>query len=165
MKKSPNLQLVTSTTTRPKRPGEKDGDIYHFLTKQKFEEKINSGEFLEWVKEDYNELYGTLRSDLEKSLKKGPAIMEIEVRGAEQVRDSKIPHCSIFILPPSFEELVRRIRERRTERGKVLSRRLSQARNELKEASRYDYRVVNDNLEQAIQEVENIIQRYLKSRG
>ena len=138
-----DLGYSVSATTRPPRPGEQDGQAYHFLSRAEFERRRAAGEFLECA-EYAGHLYGTLRS---------------EVEGARQVR-AAYPwprSISVFILPPSVEELLDRLRERRSESPADLAARLRRAVEEVSAAAEFDYRVVNDRLDDAVREIRAII--------
>ena len=146
-----------SATTRPPREGEVDGRDYYFLDRPTFERRIQGHEFLEWA-EYGDHLYGTLHEEIDRIMRTGRhVILDIETVGARMVRQSTTNVVSVFILPPSGEELVRRLRGRRTEDDLVLARRLRRAVEEIEEAVEYDYIVVNDEVNQAIAEVTAII--------
>lgn len=146
-----------SATTRPRRPGEDDGRDYHFLSRAEFERLEAAGMFVESA--TYNgERYGTLRSEVERELNAGRhVVLDIEVQGARQVRERFPNAVHIFVLPPSGEALVQRLRGRQTESVEALKRRLAHALDELKAVSEYDYVVINDDLESAVREVGTII--------
>ena len=148
-----------SATTRPPRPGEHDGEAYHFLTRAEFERRRAAGEFLESA-EYAGHLYGTLRSEVERVLQSGRhVVMDIEIEGARHVR-AAYPwprSVSIFILPPSVEALLARLRERRSESAQDLAQRLKRAVEEVGAATEFDYRVVNDRLDDAVKEIGAII--------
>ena len=152
-----DLAYSVSATTRPPRAGEVDGVAYHFLEAAEFERRVGAGEFLEWA--DYaGHRYGTLRSEVERILAGGRhAVLDIEVAGARQVRERVPGAVQVFILPPSGEVLVERLRRRGTEGPDALRRRLEQAAEELRAAVEYDYTVVNDDLVFAVEQVAAII--------
>jgi len=152
-----DLGFSVSATTRPSRPGEVDGVDYHFLTPGEFERRRVAGAFLEWA-EYGRQRYGTLASEVDRVLAQGRhVILDIEVQGARQVRERRPDVVSIFVLPPSVEELVARLGGRRTDRPADLEARLRRAVAELAEAHHYDYLVVNDDRTQAVAEVAAII--------
>lgn len=153
-----NLGFSISATTREPRSGEKDGVDYHFLTVEEFEARRDRGEFLEWA-EYSGALYGTLEAEVERVLAEGRhVVLDIEVEGARQVRERRSDVASIFVLPPSADLLVERLvgRDKGFAETKVISR-LKRALQEVREASNYDYVVVNDDRTQAVSEVAAII--------
>ncbi|MBL8984694.1 MAG: guanylate kinase [Gemmatimonadetes bacterium] len=146
-----------SATTRNRRDGEVDGQHYHFLDRATFQARATAGEFLEWAEYGGN-LYGTLRSEVERGLDTGRhVVLDIEVQGAEQLRRSFPNAVHVFVLPPSATELVVRLRNRKTEDEAGLARRFAIASGELELASRYDYVVVNDDLVEAVAHVAAIL--------
>ncbi len=153
------IAFSVSATTRAPRPGEVDGKDYFFITRQEFEERIANNDFLEHA-EFAGNCYGTPKSYVVSLLEKGVNVMlEIEVQGAMQVR-AGMPECvSIFVLPPSFEELEKRLRDRGTETEEKVLARLETAKREIPLARQYDYQVVNDELDAAYQRLRDI---YLK---
>ena len=158
------LQLSVSATTRKPRPGEVDGVNYHFLTRAEFEKFIQQDRFLEWA-EYGNNLYGTLKSEIADARDAGKdAILEIEVKGSLQIREQAqnlAPARStlIFILPPSFATLEKRLRRRNTESETELKQRLDIAKSEVREIQHYDYWVSNPQgrIQQAVQKIQAII--------
>jgi guanylate kinase len=152
-----DLAFSVSATTRAPRPGEKDGVDYHFLSTEEFERRRAAGAFLEWA-EYGGHLYGTLASEVNQTQAQGRhVILDIEVQGARQVRERRSDVVSIFVLPPSVDELVNRLGGRGTDQPKDLEERLLRAVDELDEAQHYDYLVVNDDRTQAVAEVAAII--------
>jgi guanylate kinase len=152
-----DVVFSVSTTTRPARDHEVDGVDYHFLSEPKFRAMIEADEFVEWA-EVHGHLYGTSRKTLQKALDDGLfLILDIDVQGAMQMRKHVRDAVLVFVLPPSADALVERLTERGTEGEDTVSRRIKNARNELEEASQFDYIVVNENLEQAIDEVRGIV--------
>ena len=153
-----NLGFSISATTRAARPGEKDGVDYHFLSVEEFSARRERGEFLEWAEYSGN-LYGTLESEVERVLGEGRhVVLDIEIEGARQVREHRSDVASIFVLPPSADVLVNRLvgRDQVGTDTKVRAR-LERAMEEVREASEYDYVVVNDDRTQAVSEVAAII--------
>jgi guanylate kinase len=154
-----------SATTRKARPGERDGEAYHFLTRDEFMRRLQAGEFLERA-EYAGELYGTLKSEVERVLRSDRnVVLDVEVQGARQVRRAYPPPASVvvFIIPPSARVLIERLRKRRTETEAQLRRRIDIATQEVETAEReigtvYDHVVVNDTLDRAVQEVVDIVQ-------
>jgi guanylate kinase len=152
-----DLAFSVSATTRAPRPGEKDGVDYYFLSTEEFERRRAAGAFLEWA-EYGGHLYGTLASEVNQTQAQGRhVILDIEVQGARQVRERRSDVVSIFVLPPSVDELVNRLGGRGTDQPKDLEERLLRAVDELDEAQHYDYLVVNDDRTQAVAEVAAII--------
>lgn len=154
-----DIGYSVSATTRAPRPGERDGEAYHFLSRPEFERRVRAGEFLEWA-EYAGQLYGTLKSEVQRELEAGRhVVLDIEVEGARQVRRVYPPprSVSVFILPPSAAVLFERLGHRGSEDGAALARRLERAVEELAEAPAYDHVVVNDALEQTVAAVERII--------
>lgn len=157
------IRLSISATTRPPRPGEQDGVDYHFLSDQEFSRCRESGEFLESIEVfGRGHWYGTLWSEVRPSLEAGKwVVLEIDVDGAEGVLRQFPKAVSIFIRPDSLEELERRLRSRGTETEDAIQRRLSVARRELELADRYKHHVVNVTVDQAVEDICQI----LSSRG
>jgi guanylate kinase len=152
-----DLGYSVSATTRPPRDGEQDGVDYHFVSRQDFQRRARAGDFLEWA-EYSGHLYGTPAAEVERLLASGRhVIMDIEVQGAAQVRQRRQDVVSIFVLPPSVEELLARLGARGDHRPADLERRLRQAGVELDAAADYDYIVVNADRTQAVAEVAAII--------
>lgn len=145
------LNKTVSVTTRLARQGEKDGVDYYFTTKESFLEKVKNDEFLEYTEYNGN-YYGTLKSEVERCLDNGGfTVLKIEVEGAENVR-RLMPECvSVFIVPPSMEELENRLRGRNTETQEQLEARLKTAETELARACEYDYIAVNDTVDNCVE--------------
>jgi len=157
-----DAELAVSATTRPMRAGEAEGREYFFLSEEDFARRVSEGDFLEHVRYgSYS--YGTLRSEVEKNLATGRTLLlEIELEGARSVRKNARDAVSIFIRPPDFEELKRRLVGRDTEDPAEIEKRLERAREELASADEFDYIVVNDNVDRAADELERIIIDSLK---
>ena len=157
LKRNPNYSLSISCTTRDKRPGEQDGVNYFYLTRDEFEQSIKNGEFLEWAEFAQN-LYGTKRAFVDKCLNNGKdLILEIETVGALKVKEQMPDAVLIFIAPPSLEELEHRLRNRHTEDEATIQKRLSAVREEFEREKKYDYTIVNDEVDSAILKLEEII--------
>lgn len=157
LQRHPALWLSVSATTRSPRPGEIDGQHYFFLTRPDFEAQVASGGFLEWA-EFAGHLYGTPRPPVEAQLAQGrPVLLEIELEGARQVRRSFAAGFQIFVEPPSFAELERRIRGRGTDSEEAIGRRLERARVELAAAPEFDAVLVNGDLDAALVELERLM--------
>jgi guanylate kinase len=157
MEKFLQTTLSISATTRPPREGEIDGVNYHFLKREVFEEMIDQGEFLEWA-EVYGNYYGTPKKNIIKALNKGiDVILEIDIQGAMQVKNKYPEGVFVFILPPSYEVLRQRLIGRKTDSPEVIERRLSCAASEIEKVCDYNYGIINDNIDQAIKELEAIV--------
>lgn len=153
----PRVVFSVSATTRKMRPGEVDGRDYHFLSVEEFRRRIARGEFIEHA-EVYGNLYGTLRAPLEDAIRAGQLyLLEIDVQGALQLKALGEPGQYVFIAPPDFEELRRRLVKRNTETPEALERRLHKAEDEYRERVKYDHVVVNDELERAVREVRALV--------
>ena len=148
--KDKSFALSVSATTRAPREGEKDGVNYHFLTREDFEQRIADGKFIEHAEYCQN-LYGTLVSEVDGRLEQGlNVILEIEPQGAMKIREKRPDAVFIFVVPPSINELRRRLKKRGTETDEVIEERVSKATWEVSQAEKYDYVIVNDALEDAI---------------
>jgi guanylate kinase len=157
LERFPDLALSVSATTREPREGEADGRDYHFLTEEQFQERRDADDFLEFASYSGNH-YGTLKSELERCLGKGRSVvLEIEVQGAQQVRQSKPDSVQIFIAPPDESVLRDRLTGRGTDSAEAIDRRLKVAEQELASQNDFDHRVVNDDLDQATAELESIV--------
>ena len=150
LKQDKRLFLSVSATTRAPREGEIHGGHYYFLDKQTFEDKINKGEFLEYAQYVGN-YYGTLEQPVNEQLKSGnDVVLEIEVQGAMQIHEKRPDAVMIFVAPPSIEELERRLIGRGTENAEKIAARMKNAEEELKQSDKFDYIIVNDDLDCAI---------------
>ncbi|MGD2135641.1 MAG: guanylate kinase [Gemmatimonadales bacterium] len=146
-----------SATTRPPRPTERDGVDYHFLSPEEFERRVAAGAFLEWA-EYSGHRYGTLVAEIERIHGAGRhAILDIEVQGAQQVRQHRNDVVCIFVVPPSAEELIERLTRRGAEPANELAQRLARADVELGMAETYDHIIVNDELAEAVRAVSAIL--------
>ena len=154
LQRVPELELSVSATTRPARPGEVDGVHYHFLDEEEFARRIAAGAFVEHA--GYSgRRYGTLREELERRTADGhPVVLEIELQGARQVRSVMPEAVQIFIMPPSPESLRTRLVGRGTDDAEQIEKRLQVAEDELAAAGEFGHRVVNDDLDRAIDELE-----------
>lgn len=158
LQRNPNFGLSISYTTRAKREGEVDGVNYFFVSKEEFLQGVKNGEFLEWAEFSGN-YYGTKKSFVEKSLNDGKdLILEIETQGALQIKEKMPEAVLIFIAPPSYQDLEMRLRNRNTESEEMILKRLDFVKMEIQNSQYYDYQIVNDKLEDAIIELERIIQ-------
>lgn len=156
-KRDGNLRMSVSATTRSPREGEEHGKHYYFISREEFQGLIDSGSMLEHA-EYVGNLYGTPQGPIEKWLEEGyDVVLEIEVQGGAQIKKI-VPDCvSIFITPPSMEVLEKRLRGRGTEEEETILKRLDTARRELTQAENYDYVVVNDRLEDAVDDMQAIL--------
>lgn len=153
----PNTAFSVSATTRSPREGEIHGQHYYFLSREEFETMAANGGLLEYA-EFAGNFYGTPRDAVEQRLKEGvDVVLEIEVQGAMQVKKQCPEALLVFVMPPSFEELRRRLSGRGTEDEATVCRRLSNAAREMEAAKQYDYIVVNQTVEQAVDQLEQIV--------
>lgn len=160
-----NVYFSVSVTTRAPRPGEREGINYHYISREEYEALKKSGGLLEWnVFCDVG--YGTPFDPVKKALSEGKlVILEIDVNGMRQVVKKMPDAITVFVAPPSFEELERRIRKRNTETEGQLKKRLSAAERELLAAEEYKYTVINDGLEDAVNELSGILERHYGPGG
>jgi guanylate kinase len=159
-----NLRYSVSCTTRPPRPGEVDGVDYTFISRERFQQLIDEGAFLEYAEYNGN-LYGTLAERVGRARANGhDIVLKIEVQGAEQLRKRVPDAILIFVVPPSVDELVRRQVKRNTETTKDMTARRQIATKEMEYSSRYDHVVVNDELERAVAQVLAIIRNARESQ-
>ncbi|TMM22590.1 MAG: guanylate kinase [Actinobacteria bacterium] len=166
VKRLPELELAVSATTRPQRPGEQDGRDYWFVSEDEFEKRLAEGDFLEWVELPWGPGYrsGTLWSEIERIGNGGRApLLEIETGGALAVRDRIPGAVTIFVTAPSREELESRLRARATESEGEIEERLDVAGRQLELESVFDHRIVNDDLERALGELEEIVRGALNT--
>ena len=153
----PELRESISYTTRALRAGERDGIDYHFVSREQFERMVAEGAFAEWA-EVHGNRYGTAKSTLLQAAEAGgDVLLDIDVQGAAQLRSSGLEGVSIFILPPGMAELRQRLSGRNTDSAEVIERRMTNAVSEIREAVRFDYIVINDDLAQAVATVQAII--------
>ena len=152
-----DLGYSVSATTRATRNGERDGQDYHFLSREEFERRRDRGEFLEWA--EYGaQLYGTLKREIDRMFGEGRhAVLDIEVEGARQIRKNFPNSLQVFVLPPSADVLVERLKRRNTENPELLRKRLTHASEELAAVAEYDYAVVNEDLNTAVDQVSAIL--------
>lgn len=153
----PDLALSRSYTSRAARAGETHGVDYNFVTRSRFEDMIAAGEFLEWA-DVFGNLYGTCATDTEQFLARGQdVVLVIDVQGARQVRQRCTGTVAIFVMPPSFEVLERRLRGRSKDSEEAMQRRLQTARNEVASFMEYEYVIVNDELEACVDRLRAIV--------
>lgn len=157
LERHPEIWLSVSATTRAPRQGEQEGVSYFFLSREAFEQRVAGGGLLEWA-EFAGNLYGTPRQPVEEHLAEGrPVLLEIELEGARQVRQSFPAGFQVFLEPPSFEELERRIRGRGTDSEEAIQKRLERARVELAAAPEFDARLINGELDTALADLERLM--------
>jgi len=153
----PAIKLSISTTTRSPRPGEQDGREYHFTTAEDFVKRAGEGEFLEWA-EVHGNYYGTSRLLVEQQMKLGTDILlEIDWQGARQVKSLFPQASSIFILPPSIAALEERLHKRGTDEPHIITRRLLAAGGEIAHAPEFDYVIINENFDVALDEMRSVV--------
>jgi len=157
-KKRPEIKFSISSTTRKMRDGEKEGEKYNFISRESFENMINNDRLLEY-NEYVGNYYGTPKDPVVKATDNGFDMMiEVDVNGAYNIRKKLSSATSIFIMPPSFEELKRRLSKRGTETADVIEKRMSEALGEIKRATEYDYIVVNGDIDKAVNDIVSIIE-------
>ena len=157
MDRNKDVALSVSATTRNPRQGEVEAVNYYFMSKEKFEEKIKDNDFLEYA-EVYDNYYGTPKSNVEEILESGrDVILEIDIQGALKVKENTEEGVFIFILPPSMQELKERIIKRGSETQESLMKRFKSAYKEINFLSKYNYAVINDEVEMAVEKLEAII--------
>ncbi len=161
LKKYPQIVFSISATTRPKRSSEKNGIEYFFVSEEEFLKKIENNEFVEWEK-FYDYYYGTFKSTIEENINSGKSILlEIDVKGALSLKSIYPESHLIYIKPPSFEELAKRLSERQTENEADFKKRIERAEMELNHTNRFDYVIVNEDLNKAIEETSELIKKIL----
>jgi guanylate kinase len=165
MERLPQLELSVSATTRPARTGERDGVDYHFLTREEFERRVGNGCFVEHA--DYaGRRYGTLRSELDGRVRAGvPVVLEIEVQGARQVRAAMPEALQVFVAPPSLKALRERLVGRGTDDAEEVERRLGVAEHELAAQPEFAHVVVNDQLDEALEQLTAVVAATLEEEG
>ena len=153
----PDLAMSRSYTSRAMRAGEKDGVDYNFITRERFEAMIEEDAFLEWA-DVFGNLYGTGKADSERELDAGrDLILVIDVQGARQVRSHGAHAIGVFVLPPSFEALERRLRGRSKDSEEAIKKRLATARREVRAVAEYEYVIVNDELDACVDRLRSIV--------
>jgi guanylate kinase len=157
MEKRGDLRFSVSMTTRAPRSYEREGEHYYFVSDAEFRRRVAAGELLEWA-EVHGNLYGTPRRNLEESIERNQyLVLDIDIQGARQIRDAVAEAISIFVLPPSGEELARRLIGRNSEDAAVQQRRLANARAEIRAATEFDYVIVNEAVDDAVRQVDAIL--------
>jgi len=157
LERQPEVRLSISCTTRAPRPGEQNGREYHFVDAASFRAMIDRHEFLEWA-EVHGNFYGTPKKWIADQLAAGvDVLLEIDWQGAQQVRAQFPRAIGVFILPPSMEELARRLTGRGSDGGEVIARRLAAAQAEMRHAGEFDYVIINDRLDEATEELQAVV--------
>jgi len=162
LERMPELALAISATTRPRRASEENGREYWFITDTEFTERVADDEFLEWVTYVSGHRYGTLRSEIDRIRDLGRVpLLDLEIEGALHVRDTVDGALTVFVDAPTFDELERRLRERATESSGEIDERLELAREQQKQAGEFDYVIVNDDVDRAADELEQLVEHAL----
>ena len=163
LKRFPSLAFSVSATTRPQRPHETDGKDYYFLTPEEFRKKIEEGAFVEWEEVYKNTFYGTLRSEVERLLGQGKhVVFDVDVKGALNIKKQFGDRAlAVFIMPPSVEELEKRLRHRSTDPEESIRERVAKAKIEMSYADKFDVILVNDILEETLQKAEEIVKNFI----
>ena len=160
----PRFSNTVSWTTRPPRPGETNGEFYHFITKTEFESLKKQGAFLEWAKV-HNNFYATAKQEVERLWEEGKAIIkDIDVQGCRSIKKIYPNSVSVFIFPPSLQELKNRLLKRGGLREEQLKNRLSKATEEIAQAREYDFKIVNDSFEESWQEFQTVLKDCLNKK-
>jgi guanylate kinase len=163
IKRNRSIRFSVSATTRPKRRGEVDGRDYYFLEKEDFRRKIQRDEFVEW-EELFGNYYGTLKSELDKGLSQGQALLfDVDVKGGLSIKRAYPTTLMIFVKAPSVEVLRNRLIQRRTEDKQMLAKRIERVPMELELGKQYEYQVINDDLQRAVDEVQSIVHKFLNN--
>jgi len=150
-------QFVVSTTSRPCREGETDGENYYFISKEEFEHKINCQEFIEWALV-HNNYYGITKKEIDRIKKTGHiSVFDVDIQGYRELKSKLDEAVSVFIIPPSWDILKKRLKDRGTDTSKEINLRLKNAIIELQEFNLYDYLIINDNLDIAIKKIKAIV--------
>ena len=161
LKLYPEIVFSVSATTRPKRENESDGVEYFFISEHEFKNKTDNGEFVEWEK-FYDYYYGTFRSFIDDNINSGKNVLiEIDVKGALSIKRIYPESYLIYIMPPSYEELVRRLRNRQTETEEDFQKRIERAKMELSHKDQFDYIIINEYLEKAVEETSVLIKKII----
>jgi guanylate kinase len=160
----PDLALAVSATTRERREGEEDGREYWFISDEEFDEKLGAGDFLEFVEFPWGQRSGTLRSEIARIQDAGKIpLLDLEPSGALDVKRTVPGAVTIFVEAPSFQENERRLRARATESEGEIEERLDLAREQLDQADEFDHKLVNDDVDRALVELEDIVKRELSA--
>jgi guanylate kinase len=166
MPRIPELELAISATTRERRTGEQEGREYYFIHDEEFQRLLDAGEFLEHVDFEWGQRVGTLWSEIARIRASGKApLLDLETDGALAVQHEIVDSVTIFVQAPTFAELERRLRERATESGGEIEKRLERAKAQLEQADEFDYVIVNDDVQRAAGELFAIVERELHRAG
>lgn len=161
LKLYPEIVFSISATSRPKRENESDGVEYYFISEDKFKNEIDIGEFVEWEK-FYDYYYGTFKSFIDDNINLGkPVLLEIDVKGALSIKRIYPKSHLIYIMPPSYEELVQRLRNRQTETEEDFQKRIERAKMELSHKDQFGYIISNEYLEKAVEETSDLIKKII----
>lgn len=161
----PEIVFSVSATTREKRANEKNGVDYFFLSEKEFKEKIEKNEFVEW-EQFYDYYYGTFKSYIDVNISCGkPVLLEVDVKGALSLKNIYPDAVLVYILPPSLEELVRRLKNRNTEKEVDFQKRIERAKMELSLKDKFDYFVINEDLNKAIEETKSLIKKIINKEN
>ncbi len=151
-----NVRFSVSHTTRPRRPSEQDGRDYHFIGKPEFERMVAKRQFVEWAVV-HGHYYGTSKKEIAAKGAAGDLVLDIDVQGARQIKARPSRAVFVFVLPPKFDVLRRRLKDRGEDNAEVIERRLRNAKREIRHYADFDYVVINDKLDRAVLELESII--------
>lgn len=164
LKKYPVLEFSVSATTRKPRGEERDGIDYYFLTEDEFKRRVNDGQFIEWEEVYHGSCYGTLKSEIDRIWSRGNIVVfDIDVQGAMNIKKFFGGDAvSVFITPPSIEELRKRLVSRGTDNDEAIEKRIHKAEYEMSFAKRFDTEIVNDDLEKALKEADEIVEELIK---
>ncbi|MDR2287530.1 MAG: guanylate kinase [Prevotellaceae bacterium] len=165
LKKFPKLEFSVSATNRDPRDDESHGIHYYFLSQDEFNSKITNGEFLEWEEVYGGAMYGTLLSEIDRICKSGKvALFDLDVHGALKVKKKFTNAFLIFVLPPSIEDLKERLEKRSSETPEFLEKRLDKAKEEIMHATKFDYILLNDDVDEALVEIHDVIHDFLEHK-
>ena len=157
----PEFRFSVSATTRPKRENETEGKEYYFIAEAEFKDKIDKGAFVEWEK-FYDYYYGTFKKQIDDNINESRSVLvEIDVKGALSIKKIYPDSHLVYIMPPSYQELIKRLKNRKTETEEDLNKRIERAKMELSQKDKFDYIIVNENLNKAISETLILINKIL----
>ena len=165
LKRFPNLEFSISATSRAPRGSEQHGKEYYFLTTEEFRAAIAEDKVVEWEEVYGGSFYGTLRSEMERIWSKGNVIaFDVDVMGGIRLKEIFGEQaCSVFVMPPSVEELERRLVSRATDSAEVIAKRVAKAASEIEKAPKFDHIVINDNLDEAIEQATKILEEFIQA--
>ena len=165
LKGNGNLGFSISATSRKPRAGEKHGENYYFMSPDEFRDRVNRGEFLEWEEVYEGSYYGSPKSEIQRIADRGQiALFDVDVMGALNIKKQYPNAFLIFILPPSMEILGERLSKRGTESRETLEKRLNKAKTEISKAPAFDYILLNDDLDEAVDEIQSVVAQFIDSR-